>query len=171
MPLHLSVCCRRQRGSQAPVGHGGSEVSKRVQRHSALCVTIFRRTTLDSLVVKLFGDVQRRWLETTFPFTHPSMEAEIFFKGAWLEVCECLCFSAMSNEPEQVLGCGAIRSDILQATAVNSSNRDFCLTVFGRPLVAGIGGSRSLYHFQRKRISCDTARAGWGGLSASVSSD
>jgi phenylalanyl-tRNA synthetase alpha chain len=45
------------------------------------------RTTLDGLVVKLFGDVQRRWLETTFPFTHPSLEAEIFFKGAWLEVC------------------------------------------------------------------------------------
>ena len=49
-------------------------------------VTLYTRTTLDSLVVKLFGDVQRRWLETTFPFTHPSLEAEILFKGAWLEV-------------------------------------------------------------------------------------
>lgn len=58
------------------------------------------KTTLDSLVVKLFGDVERRWLETTFPFTHPSLEAEIFFKGAWLEV----------------LGCGVIRDDILHAT-------------------------------------------------------
>ena len=51
-----------------------------------IIVTICFRTTLDGLVVKLFGDVQRRWLETTFPFTHPSLEAEIFFKGAWLEV-------------------------------------------------------------------------------------
>jgi hypothetical protein len=99
------------------------------------------------------------------------MEAEIFFKGAWLEVCDYLCFSAMSNEPGQVLGCGAIRSDILQATALNGNNRDFYLTLFGRPLVAGKGDSRLLYHFQRKRISCDAARSGWAGLSALVSSD
>jgi phenylalanyl-tRNA synthetase alpha chain len=51
-----------------------------------MIVTLYCRTTLDGLVVKLFGDVQRRWLETTFPFTHPSLEAEILFKGAWLEV-------------------------------------------------------------------------------------
>ena len=83
-----------------------------------LCVvTIRTRTTLDSLVVKLFGDVERRWLETTFPFTHPSLEAEIFFKGAWLEVCLQLKICNAANAFRQVLGCGVIRDDILHVAA------------------------------------------------------
>ena len=84
-------------------------MSKQGQRRRSQCVTIFPRTTLDGLVVKLFGDVQRRWLETTFPFTHPSMEAEIFFKGAWLEVCVCVCVcvitSAAARRPTSVNRC------------------------------------------------------------------
>ena len=62
-------------------------------------------------------------------------------------VCDYLCCSAASNEREQVLGCGAIRSDILQATALKNYNRDsfLCLTLFGRPLVAAIGDPPLLY--------------------------
>ena len=37
----------------------------------------------------MFGPVESRWVETTFPFTHPSWELEIFFEGAWLEVLGC----------------------------------------------------------------------------------
>jgi phenylalanyl-tRNA synthetase alpha subunit len=81
-------------------------------------LTAAPRNTLDGLVVKLFGDVQRRWLETTFPFTDPSLEAEIFFKGSWLEVSADSCSSRLRFATfPQVLGCGAIRSDILQASS------------------------------------------------------
>ncbi len=39
-----------------------------------------------------------KWVETTFPFTHPSFELEIEYKGQWYEV----------------LGCGILKNEILQ---------------------------------------------------------
>jgi hypothetical protein len=50
------------------------------------------------LVFELFGDVECRWVETYFPFTHPSWELEIYFQDEWLEV----------------LGCGVIEQEILE---------------------------------------------------------
>lgn len=32
-----------------------------------------------SQVVALFGDVERRWVDTYFPFTDPSFELEIYY--------------------------------------------------------------------------------------------
>jgi hypothetical protein len=52
---------------------------------------------LEGLVHHLFGKVELRWVDTYFPFTHPSFEIEIFFNGEWLEV----------------LGSGVIRQDII----------------------------------------------------------
>ncbi len=43
------------------------------------------------------GDVEMRWIDAYFPFTEPSYELEIFFKGEWLEV----------------LGCGVMQQEIL----------------------------------------------------------
>lgn len=37
----------------------------------------------------LFGEVECRWIDAYFPFTNPSFELEIFFKGKWLEVLGC----------------------------------------------------------------------------------
>ena len=54
--------------------------------------------TLAGMVKSIFGDVEMKWVESTFPFTDPSLELEILFQGKWLEV----------------LGCGVMRSKILQ---------------------------------------------------------
>lgn len=41
------------------------------------------------LAKSLFGDVECRWVDAYFPFTNPSFELEIFFKGKWMEVLGC----------------------------------------------------------------------------------
>ena len=57
------------------------------------------KQTLESLVGDLFGhDIETRWSSCYFPFTHPSYELEIKFKGEWLEV----------------LGSGVMRQEILR---------------------------------------------------------
>jgi len=54
------------------------------------------------LTKHLFGqDIEYRWVECYFPFTHPSWELEIFFNGDWLEV----------------LGCGIVEQEILHNAA------------------------------------------------------
>lgn len=37
----------------------------------------------------LFKPLKARWIETTFPWTTPSWEIEIWWKGDWLEMCGC----------------------------------------------------------------------------------
>lgn len=40
----------------------------------------------DVQVRNVFGGVEVRWVEGDFPFTTPSLELEILFRGSWLEV-------------------------------------------------------------------------------------
>ena len=47
------------------------------------------KAALEGLARHLFGDVEMRWIDAYFPFTEPSFELEIFFKGEWLEVLGC----------------------------------------------------------------------------------
>jgi len=37
------------------------------------------KEALEGMVIELFGDVERRWVDTYFPFTEPSFELEIFY--------------------------------------------------------------------------------------------
>mmetsp|Transcript_2603 Transcript_2603/g.9447 ORF Transcript_2603/g.9447 Transcript_2603/m.9447 type:complete len:421 (-) Transcript_2603:741-2003(-) len=61
------------------------------------------KDTLEGLALHLFGDVELRWVDAYFPFTEPSYELEIFFKGEWLEV----------------LGCGVMQQTILRNASLN----------------------------------------------------
>ncbi len=57
------------------------------------------KQTLENLVKDIFGrDTETRWSSCYFPFTHPSYELEIKFKGEWMEV----------------LGSGVMRQEILR---------------------------------------------------------
>ncbi|XP_063132478.1 phenylalanine--tRNA ligase, mitochondrial isoform X6 [Rattus norvegicus] len=48
------------------------------------------KQVLTRLVTHLFGDgLEVRWVDCYFPFTHPSFEMEINFRGEWLEVLGC----------------------------------------------------------------------------------
>lgn len=47
----------------------------------------------------LFGnDIEMRWSPDYFPFTEPSLELEIFWKGNWIEI----------------LGCGILRKGVMK---------------------------------------------------------
>ena len=60
---------------------------------NALLLTLFRTHTDQA------GEpLQIRWTQTTFPWTAPSYEVEVFYNGDWLEV----------------LGCGVVKQDTLQ---------------------------------------------------------
>ena len=56
------------------------------------------KLSLNSLILTLFGDrvgatpqnpLRVRWIEATFPWTTPSFEVEVFFRGKWLEILGC----------------------------------------------------------------------------------
>ncbi|KAJ7219281.1 hypothetical protein GGX14DRAFT_591201 [Mycena pura] len=60
--------------------------------HSAL-VAENLKLSLNSLLLALFGPatgaaapLRVRWIEAYFPFTSPSFEVEVFFRGKWLEI-------------------------------------------------------------------------------------
>ncbi len=50
------------------------------------------KLSLNALMLTLFGTSNRteplrvRWIEAYFPFTSPSFEVEVFFRGKWLEI-------------------------------------------------------------------------------------
>lgn len=70
---------------------------------------------IDGLLRKLFGNVDIRWQETYFPFTQPSLEAEVFYKDRWVEV----------------LGCGILKTSIVQAPLQEDGKIDHIAWAFG----------------------------------------
>lgn len=48
------------------------------------------KSTLSGIVETVCGEgVEMRWVDTYFPFTHPSWELEVNFNNEWLEVLGC----------------------------------------------------------------------------------
>lgn len=62
------------------------------------------KTCIESFVKDFFDnpDLQTRWVDAYFPFTHPSFELEILWGDKWMEV----------------LGCGIVRDEILRNAGI-----------------------------------------------------
>lgn len=87
---------------------------KCIDQHKQPCHTIEAvkllehelKSVLVGLAQHLFGkNIEYRWVDAFFPFTHPSWELEIFHEGEWLEV----------------LGSGIMRNEILANSGIQNS--------------------------------------------------
>ncbi|CAF0836153.1 unnamed protein product [Brachionus calyciflorus] len=77
-----------------------SEKQKNYTLDACKIVEYDLKNTLTNLVQFIFGTsskINMKWVDATFPFTHPSWELEIEYKGNWYEV----------------LGCGILEQEIL----------------------------------------------------------
>ena len=76
--------------------------SEKQQFHTLDAVKVVEfnlKYTLMKLAEYLFGDnTEMRWVDTYFPFTHPSWELEVKLDGKWMEM----------------LGCGILEHGIMQ---------------------------------------------------------
>lgn len=61
------------------------------------------KAVLGGLARHLFGDADMRWVDAYFPFTEPSFELEVQWKGEWLEL----------------LGCGLLHRGVLHSAGVS----------------------------------------------------
>lgn len=59
--------------------------------------------TLEGLAKHVFGNVETRWIDAYFPFTEPSIELEVKYKGEWMEI----------------LGCGVIHEGVMRNSKWN----------------------------------------------------
>eukprot|EP00472_Partenskyella_glossopodia_P008341 CAMPEP_0197539972 /NCGR_PEP_ID=MMETSP1318-20131121/64359_1 /TAXON_ID=552666 /ORGANISM="Partenskyella glossopodia, Strain RCC365" /LENGTH=465 /DNA_ID=CAMNT_0043098835 /DNA_START=60 /DNA_END=1457 /DNA_ORIENTATION=+ len=73
---------------------------------------------LEGMVKVIFGEVEMRWVDAYFPFTHHSMELEVFFNGDWLEV----------------LGCGVMQEKILESSGIGPGKGEHMAWAFGMGL-------------------------------------
>lgn len=87
--------------------HRGIESPDKQGCHTLESVKLMEHDLKQALVgmaQELFGkNIEYRWVNQYFPFTHPSWELEIFYNDRWLEL----------------LGCGIIRQEILQRAGIS----------------------------------------------------
>lgn len=74
-----------------------------VDKSGVLSVGSLRATVIHFLKHMLGENIETRFRASYFPFTEPSMEVDVFFRGKWLEV----------------LGCGMVDPEVLKAVGLD----------------------------------------------------
>lgn len=86
------------------------------------------KLSLNSLMLTLFGNragvnegepLRVRWIEAYFPFTTPSYEVEVFFRGKWLEILGCGVVQQRTLD-----SASACRPSSTRVIAIDISRRD-----------------------------------------------
>ncbi|XP_059801664.1 phenylalanine--tRNA ligase, mitochondrial isoform X6 [Hypanus sabinus] len=82
-----------QNGEELNIFEKGSRTAYKQESHTLEAVKLLEfdlKQTLNKVMTHLFGkDLEIRWVDCYFPFTHPSFEMEIKFQEEWLEVLGC----------------------------------------------------------------------------------
>ncbi|XP_072929129.1 phenylalanine--tRNA ligase, mitochondrial isoform X1 [Hemitrygon akajei] len=83
-----------QNGEELNIFEKGSRTAYKQESHTLEAVKLLEfdlKQTLNKVMTYLFGkaDLEIRWVDCYFPFTHPSFEMEIKFQEEWLEVLGC----------------------------------------------------------------------------------
>ncbi|XP_056155250.1 phenylalanine--tRNA ligase, mitochondrial [Lampris incognitus] len=72
---------------------GGRRTPQKQESHTLEAVKLLEydlKSTLTRLLHHMFTeDLEVRWVDCYFPFTHPSFEMEVRFQGDWMEVLGC----------------------------------------------------------------------------------
>lgn len=74
-----------------------------IEKRGVLTLGSLRATIIHFLEKMLGDDIKTRFRASYFPFTEPSMEVDVFFKGQWLEV----------------LGCGMVDPNVLEEVDID----------------------------------------------------
>jgi phenylalanyl-tRNA synthetase alpha chain len=90
--------------------------------------------TVEHFLKNMFGpDIQIRFRGSYFPFTEPSMEVDVFFKGKWMEV----------------LGCGMVDPNVLEKAGIDPNEYSGFAAGFGverfAMVIYGISDLREFY--------------------------